>query len=79
MQGWAKGLRLWGDGVERAGRTELLGMPPATRHVSKSPKLEKRELSSFVSNERIPGANRKAEAQFRELMSKWQRDSEKEE
>jgi hypothetical protein len=73
--GWLKGMRLW-DAVERAGRRRLIGLPPATRRVSKSPKSEKREVSSFVTSERIPGANQKAEAQFRKLMSKWQTEEE---
>ena len=78
VDGWQKRMRLWGA-VERAGRRRLIGLPPTTRRVSKSPKSEKREVSSFVARERIPGANQKAEAQFRKLMSKWQNESEKEE
>ncbi|MDP6353590.1 MAG: hypothetical protein QF473_00700 [Planctomycetota bacterium] len=78
VDGWQKRMRLWGA-VERAGRRRLIGLPPTTRRVSKSPKSEKREVSSFVARERIPGANQKAEAQFRKLLSKWQNESEKEE
>lgn len=77
MDAWGQGLRLWG-GVERAGKISSVNMPPLARRVSKSPETEKQDLRSSVSAERIPGANRKAEAQFRELMARWREGQEEE-
>lgn len=75
LQEWAEGLRLWG-GVERAGKGRTITMPTAARRVSESPKLSKEDVKTSVTAERIPGASRKAEAQFRELMARWRRGGE---
>jgi len=77
MDAWGQGLRLWG-GVERAGKISSITMPPLARRTSKSPKTEKQDLRSSISAERVPGANRKAEAQFRELMARWREGQEEE-
>ena len=69
LRDWSEGLRLWGD-IERAGEGRQLGMPPVKRRLSQSPDIAKQDLDTSVAAERVPGANRQAEAQFRELLAR---------
>jgi hypothetical protein len=79
MAAWGEGLRLWGPGVERAGKVASVTMPPVARRVSQSPATELQDFRSAVFTERVPGANRQAEAQFRELMARWKEKTGREE